>query len=65
MDTKKIIRESGKLKARVDIDKYGAQLMTMRNGFQWSGAEITPVLAELTIEVLREYLDICKSTNVD
>ena len=57
MNTKEITRENGKIKARLTKDEYDTQLLTMLNGFQWSGQPMTPELARLTIEVLQQYLD--------
>ncbi|WP_067986172.1 hypothetical protein [Neptuniibacter pectenicola] len=57
MNTKEIVRENGKIKAKLTKDDYDTQLLTMRNGFQWTGQPMTPELAKLTIEVLQQYLD--------
>lgn len=57
MDIKEITRENGKIKAQIREDDYGCSLLTMRNGYQWTGQPMTPELARLTIEVLQEYLD--------
>jgi len=51
-----IIRGEGDIKARVLDNGYTVSLLTMQNGYQWSGASISPELARLSIEVLREYL---------
>ena len=55
--TDEILRENGKIKAKVTSDKYGTELLTMRNGHQWTGSVITPDLATLIVEVLQEYLE--------
>ena len=56
MEEIKLLRENGKIKAMVETDDYGSELLTMRNGHQWTGQPISPELARLTIEVLQEYL---------
>lgn len=56
METKEILRENGTIKAKVKTDKYGTELYTSSNGWQWTGVTLTPELARLTIEVLKEYL---------
>lgn len=56
MSTKEIIRESGKVKAKLSVDEFDAQLLTMCNGYQWTGQPMTRELAKITIEVLQEYL---------
>ena len=53
---KTILKESGTLKAKVSFDRYGAEFNLTRNGYQWTGQLISPELANLTIEVLQEYL---------
>jgi len=55
-----IIRENGKIKAKIQNIGYGYEFLTMRNGFQWSGQGMTPELAKLSIEVLQEYLSSSK-----
>lgn len=57
MKDKIILKENGKLKARLESTKYGDELFLTRNGWQWVGQGITPELARLAIEVLSEYLD--------
>ena len=57
MSTKDIVRENGKIKAKLTQDEYDTYLSTMRNGFQWTGQPMTPELAKLTIEVLQQYLN--------
>jgi len=57
METKEIVKENGKIKARVHEDGFGVEFCTMRNGLQWTGQPMSPELAKLTIEVLQEYLD--------
>ena len=52
-----ILKENGNIKARVTSDEYGAELLTMRNGWQWTGQPMTPELARLTVEALQQYLD--------
>lgn len=54
---KVIIRENGKIKAKVTVDGKYDDLVTMTNGWQWSGVGMNPELARLTIEVLQEYLE--------
>lgn len=51
-----ILKENGKIKAKVVTDEFGSELLTMRNGYQWTGQPMTPELAKLTIEALQEYL---------
>ena len=51
-----IIKENGKIKAKVCNTGFGVELYTMRNGNQWSGQGMNPELARLTIEALTEYL---------
>ena len=42
---------------RVELDKYGATLLTTMNGYQWSGCSIKSVeMAEVVIEVLQEFI---------
>lgn len=53
----KIIKEDGNEKAKVHNDGFGIELLTMRNGYQWTGQPMTPNLAKLTIEVLQEYIN--------
>jgi len=50
------LKELGTFKAKVEVDKYGAELFTTRNGYQWTGQPLTPELAKVTIEVLQDYL---------
>lgn len=57
MKIREIVRENGKLKAKVSDDNYGVSLLTTRNGHHWTGQTMSPELARLTIEVLQEYLD--------
>ena len=57
MDQQVILKENGTIKAKVVSDKYGTELLTMRNGFQWFGQPISPELARQIIEALKEYLD--------
>jgi len=57
MDGGSRLRENGKIKARVEIDDFDTSLLTMRNGFQWTGQPVSPELATLIIEVLNEYLE--------
>jgi len=57
MPKKEIQRENGKVKAKLTKDDYDTQLLTMRNGFQWTGQPMTPELAKMTIDVLQQYLD--------
>ena len=57
MKRKNIIKENGKLKAKIEDDGYDVTLLTMRNGFQWTGQPIDKELAKLTIEVLQEYVE--------
>jgi len=56
-ENKSYLAENGQIKAEVRVDKYGAELFTMRNGFQWTGQPLGPELAKLTIEVLQQYLE--------
>ena len=43
--------------AKVEYDRHGAHLLTMNNGFQWSGAAIySKEVALASIEVLRQYV---------
>ena len=51
-----IERENGTIKAKVEIDAFGDQLLTTQNGWHWTGQAVTPELARMTIEVLEEYL---------
>lgn len=56
-----IIKENGNIKAKVIIcDKYDDELLTMRNGWQWSGAPLNENLACQIIDALNEYLTILK-----
>jgi len=57
MEKKYIEKTNGKLRAKVEDDGYGTSLLTMRNGYQWTGQPMEPELAKLTIEALQEYLD--------
>ena len=54
---KEILRENGKAKAVLEQGSYGANLLTMCNGYQWTGQPMTHELARLTIEVLQDWLD--------
>lgn len=49
-----IVKENGKLKAKVSINIYGAELLTMRNGYQWTGQPMSPELTRRTIDALHE-----------
>ena len=53
-----IIKENGKLQARVIYGEQGAEFLTMINGYQWTGQPMSPELARLSIEVLQEYLEV-------
>lgn len=53
--TKTIKKENGRVKAKVEIDRYGTTLSTCQF-HTWTGVPMTPELARLTIETLQEYL---------
>ena len=58
MDKLQLIeKENGFIKAKVVNEGFGPELLTMRNGHQWTGQPISPELARLITEVLQEYLD--------
>ena len=57
MSDKEILRENGKIKAKVVYNGYDVSFLTMLNGWQWTGQPMNPELAKLAIEVLQEYLD--------
>lgn len=51
---------NGKKKVELKFDDFAVgkpQLMTMRNGFQWSGVPIDKDLAKMIVDVLSEYLE--------
>ena len=64
-EDKEILRGDEKVRAKITIDKYGADFMTMQNGWQWSGSGMSPKLARLSIEVLHEYLESVDDPIVD
>ena len=56
-----IIKENGKVKAKVVIDdRYGDEMLTMRNGWQWTGFPLNEDLAFQMIDALNEYLTVLK-----
>ena len=57
MSDQNILAENGKYKARIFHDGYTTSLLTQSNGYQWSGATISPELAKLSIKVLQRYLN--------
>ena len=48
----------GEQRAKVTIDKYSVNLLTMVNGRQWSGFPLNVELAKMIVSVLDEYLSI-------
>ena len=56
-DSKLILKENGKIKAKVENDGSHVMFFTMRNGTQWTGQSMSPELAKLSITALQEYLD--------
>lgn len=57
MEYTELLKQDGEVKAKVIMDGNGICLLTMKNGFQWTGQPLTPKLAEVTIKVLQKYLD--------
>lgn len=48
--------------AKVEANDYGAHLLTMNNGSQWSGSAIYSIeVAESAIKVLQEYVHYARS----
>ena len=54
---KEFLHENGPIKVKVGINKYGVELCTTRNGQQWTGIQMSPELAKLTIAALEDYLN--------
>lgn len=50
-----IKKSKGKLGVNIEHSKYDKQILTTRNGWQWSGMPINDDLADLLIDVLIEY----------
>ena len=44
------------VRVKIETDNYGTVLLITRNGYQWSGMNVSPVMARLTIEILQQYL---------
>ena len=53
---KEILKESGRLKVKIEANRYGYDLLTTENGYQWTGQSLLPEKARLIIEALQEYL---------
>ncbi len=54
-----ITKENGQIKAKVIInDKYGDEMLTMVNGWQWSGFPLNENLAVQIVDALNEYLAV-------
>jgi len=57
METSFIIEKvAGKKKVRITNNKYGLELYTMMNGFQWSGQPVDDGMLSLIKEAIEEYL---------
>ena len=53
---KEILKENCKSKVRIETNgRYNDEIYTCTNGWQWTGFTLTPRLAELMIEALKEY----------
>ena len=50
-----IIIEHGKKKVRLHDDGYGLELLTMRNGYQWTGAGVDDELLDMLAQVIAKY----------
>lgn len=53
---REILKENGKFKAKITQDKYGIELHTMRNGWQWTGQTMTVEMLKLARAAIDEFL---------
>lgn len=47
--------KDGKRKVKIQNDGYDLQLLTMRNGFQWTGQPVDDELLDMIIECINQY----------
>jgi hypothetical protein len=50
-----IVSERGKKAVRLHDDGYGLELLTRRNGYQWTGAPVDDDILEMLEEVIDAY----------
>ena len=51
------VHGEGKVRVKIQHDKYGTDLLTTRNGYQWSGFPIDREMAKQIIMAMSEYLN--------
>ena len=52
--------EIDKNKVKIEMDKYSDQILISTNGWQYSGVMINKEVAEMTITLLKNYLNLKK-----
>lgn len=50
-----IVKGNGDKKVRIHDDGYGLELLTMRNGWQWSGAGVDDEILDLIVDAINDY----------
>jgi len=52
-----ILNLNGKKGVKIEDDKYGTELLTSRNGWQWTGQVVNVELLEMIRDAINEYLE--------
>lgn len=50
-----VLVEDGNLKVKIREDGYGAELLVMKNGYQWSGCGVNTQLLEMIKQAITEF----------
>lgn len=53
---KVVERQNGKRAVTIKKDEYGIELMTMRNGFQWTGMTVDAEVLAMLLDALNEFV---------